>query len=157
MERISREEYYFKVVEAVALRATCNRGRSGAILVKDQRIIATGYVGSPSGAPQCDEVGHEMVDVFDGTEIVSAHCVRTLHAEENALLQCARYGPPCDGAVIYCTMIPCYWCAKALINAGIREVHALFDYQKSDRSIALFDQMGIKWTVKSKITINYEA
>jgi len=156
MERITREEYYFRVVEAVASRATCDRGRSGAILVKDQRIIAAGYVGSPSGTLHCDEADHELVKRWDQeSTLFTNHCERTIHAEMNALIQCARYGPPCDGAAMYSTMFPCYTCAKSLVNAGIREVYALFDYQKSERSKQLFDEVGIKWVIKNEKVMQY--
>lgn len=157
MDRISKEDYYFTVVEAVAKRATCGRGRSGAVLVKDGRIIATGYVGSPAGAPHCDDVGHEWIEQIDETgTIVSKHCVRTLHAEQNALVQCARYGPPCQGATMYSTMFPCYTCAKMLVNAGIAEVQSLNDYQRSDRSKELFDEVGVRWSIVHQTTKPYE-
>lgn len=155
MPRISREEYYFRIVDAVAARATCDRGRSGAILVKDRQIIATGYVGSPSGTVHCDEAGHELVPSWSETGERTEHCVRTVHAEENALIQCARYGPPCDGAQMYCTMFPCYTCAKSLVNAGVLEVHSLFDYQKSNQSKRLFDEVGIKWTIENNRILEY--
>lgn len=154
--RIDREEYYFRIVETVAERATCNRGKAGAILVKDQRIIATGYAGSPSGTPHCDEADHELVKRWDDASgMLTLHCERSTHAEQNALIQCARYGPPCDGAKMYCTMFPCYTCAKLLVNAGIKAVCAMFDYQKSARSKQLFDEAGIKWMIKNESVMQY--
>lgn len=160
MSRISRTDYYFKVVEAVALRGTCDRGRSGAVLVKDGRIIATGYVGAPTGVDHCDEVGHEFIQQFDpvplaGKVKVSQHCVKTSHAEVNALIQCARYGPSCDGSILYCTMFPCYDCAKSIVNAGVREVHSIFDYQKASRSKVLFDMVEIKWSIRENRLAQY--
>jgi len=154
--KISKDQYYFKIVEAVALRATCNRGRSGAVIVKDGRAISAGYVGSPAKTKECDEIGHEMITRRVAGKPYSFHCTRTVHAETNALLQAARYGPPIDGAVMYCTMFPCYDCAKALINAGIVEVHAMFDYQTSVRSKEILEEAGVKWTVCVDKTLKYE-
>jgi dCMP deaminase len=145
---ISKDDYYFEVVQAVAKRATCDRGRSGAILVLNGRIIATGYVGSPSGTPHCDDVGHEWIEYFDETGSMTRSCIRTTHAEINALAQCAKNGPPCQRSILYSTMFPCYSCAKALVNAGIIEVHALYDYQGSKLSKTLFDVVGMSWTIE---------
>lgn len=158
---IDKIDYYFKVVEAVALRGTCDRGRSGAIVVKDGRIVATGYVGAPSGLPHCDDVGHDLVkqrsSIIGGSTLtsMSEHCVRTVHAELNAIIQAARYGPPIDGAVMYCTMFPCRACAGAILNAGIVQVHAYWDYQKSEESKSILLEGGVRWTVKTLQTRPY--
>lgn len=120
MSRISKDEYYRAVVDAVALLGSCDRGRAGAIIVKQGRIISTGYVGSPAGAPHCDEIGHEIeLRRIGNIKIETEHCIRTLHAELNAILQAARYGPSIEGATLYCTMFPCYDCAKAIVNVGL--------------------------------------
>jgi len=159
-KRINRGDYYRMVTLAVALRATCDRGKSGAIIVRDGRIISAGYVGSPSGVPHCDEEGHEMETRYE--KVVeqireSRHCIRTVHAEMNAILQAARYGPPIEGSDLFCTMFPCYDCAKAIVNVGIRKVHAFNDYQKSERSKALFSRVGILWSIEDPEVIRYEA
>lgn len=158
MDRITRDEYYFQVVEAVALRATCDRGRNGAVIVKDGRIISTGYVGSPAGAPHCDEVGHEMVNVFDDPSDTTfhAHCIRTVHAEINAIIQAARYGPSIDGASIYCKFFPCPACAKAIINAGIVSVHCIYDYHGSADTKALLLSCKVAIFMKKPGQYNYE-
>lgn len=107
------DEYFMDIAFAVAERSTCNRAHVGAVLVRDRRILTTGYNGAPAGLPHCDEVGHLVVD---------GHCVRTLHAEQNAIIQGALHGISIQGATAYVTHQPCLTCAKMLINAGIRRV-----------------------------------
>lgn len=97
----------------VAKRSTCDRANVGAIIVKDRRILTTGYNGSPAGLPHCDDVGHLMVE---------GHCVRTLHAEQNAIIQAAYHGVSVQESTLYVTHQPCLNCAKMIINAGIRRV-----------------------------------
>ena len=161
--RPSWEEYFIQVMDAVALRGSCDRGRSGAVIVKDKRILATGYVGAPSGLPTCEDEGHEMIKrceipytteedkyFFDHTldidpHFFSNHCIRCCHAELNAILNCARNGVPTVNATIYCSMTPCLNCCMAIIQAGIIEVIAKNLYQKGDKSIKMFEQVGIKY------------
>lgn len=112
-KRPTWDEYFLDIAFTVAERSTCDRAHVGAVLVRDRRILATGYNGSPAGLPHCDEVGHLMVD---------GHCVRTLHAEQNAIIQCALHGVSSEGATAYVTHQPCLTCAKMLINAGIKHV-----------------------------------
>lgn len=107
------DEYFMDIAFAVAERSTCDRAHVGAVLVRDRRILTTGYNGAPAGLPHCDEVGHLMVD---------GHCVRTLHAEQNAIIQAALHGVGIQGATAYVTHQPCLTCAKMLINAGITRV-----------------------------------
>ena len=97
----------------VAQRSTCDRAHVGAALVRDRRILTTGYNGAPAGLPHCDDIGHLMVD---------GHCVRTLHAEQNAIIQAALHGVGTQNATAYVTHQPCLTCAKMLINAGVRRV-----------------------------------
>jgi dCMP deaminase len=100
----------------VAKRSTCLRAQIGALIVKDKRILTTGYNGAPKGLPHC---------LDEGCEMVNGHCVRTLHAEQNAILQAALYGVPLDGGTVYITHQPCHNCAKMIINAGlVRVVYA---------------------------------
>lgn len=112
-QRPSWDEYFLQIAFTVAQRSTCDRAHVGCVLVRDRRILATGYNGAPAGLPHCDDVGHLMVD---------GHCVRTLHAEQNALIQAALHGVSTEGATAYVTHQPCLTCAKMLINAGIRRV-----------------------------------
>jgi len=115
------DEYFMEVAQVVAKRSTCLRRSVGAVVVKDKRILATGYNGAPTGLPHCAEVGclREKLGIPSGerTEIC-----RGLHAEQNALVQAARYGISLEGSTIYCTTEPCVTCSKMLINAGIRRV-----------------------------------
>ena len=129
-KRPTWDEYFIKIMETVSARATCDRGKSGCVIVKDKRIISTGYVGAPAGCKHCDESGHEMHKVTqeDGTE--SKHCIRTTHAEQNAIVQAARFGTSTDNSILYCKMTPCYACAKIIINAGIKKVVCLKEYMK---------------------------
>jgi dCMP deaminase len=141
-KRPSWDEYFLNLVEVVGSRGTCDRGRSGCVIAKDKRILATGYVGSPIGLPHCDEMGHEMHTVKheDGHE--SRHCIRTSHAEQNAIANAARFGVALEGATIYVHMTPCYTCAKMIINAGIKRVVCNLDYHAGGRSKEIFQDAG---------------
>jgi dCMP deaminase len=113
------DEYFLKVAMLVSERATCPRMHVGCVLVKDKRILSTGYNGSVAGQPHCDDVG---------CQVVENHCVRTIHAEMNAIIQCAIHGISTQGATAYVTNMPCTNCTKALIGAGIREVVVFSEY-----------------------------
>lgn len=145
--RMKRDEYYLSVLEAVRGRSTCNRGESGAIIVKEGRIIATGYVGAPTGMPHCDEIGHLFKTSTMVGEDITTHCVRTVHAELNAILQAARFGITILGGIMYCTMTPCYECAKAIVNVGIVKVIAVYPYQEQERTISLFRARKIPFNI----------
>ncbi|MEK7504859.1 MAG: cytidine/deoxycytidylate deaminase family protein [Patescibacteria group bacterium] len=145
--RPSWDEYFMDIAELVGSRGTCARGRSGCVIVRDKHILVTGYVGSPVGLPHCDEVGHEMHKVINDSGVQSEHCIRTAHAEQNAIAQAAKLGVSVDGGTVYCHMIPCYACAKLLINAGIKKVIALKDYHSSQRSKETFKAAGVKLDV----------
>ena len=121
--RPSWDEYFLRMARLAATRATCPRRRVGAILVRDQRVLATGYNGAVGGAPHCDDVGCLIV-VRDGRE----SCERTVHAELNAIIQCARNGVATGGSTMYCTDFPCVACAKAMVQAGVRRVVYLSEY-----------------------------
>ncbi len=117
MTRPAWDHYFIIIADAVSLRMSCDRARIGAVLTKDNRILATGYGGAPSGLPSCDEVGHELVEV-NGRQ----SCVRTVHAEKNAMLYAARYGIAMNGSTLYTTASPCRDCALAAIQAGVVRV-----------------------------------
>lgn len=138
------DEYFIKLTKMVGTRGTCDRGRSGCVVVRDKRVIATGYVGSPPGLPHCDEVGHLMHRVIkdDGSE--SQHCVRTIHAEQNAICQAAKYGIALEGGTIYVKMEPCYVCARMIVAVGIKRVVAEKRYHVAQMTRDLFKQAGIK-------------
>jgi dCMP deaminase len=111
------DAYFLKMAAVCAERATCDRKYVGAVIVRDNHPIATGYNGSPPGLPHCDEAGHLLREV-DGRP----SCHRATHAEQNAILTAARFGHRTEGATIYVTAQPCLNCAKAIITAGIRRV-----------------------------------
>jgi len=143
------DTYFLDMVDTVASRATCDRGRSGCVITKDKRIIATGYVGSPPGLPHCDDVGHDMRAVTHADGRVTKHCVRTLHAEQNAIAQAAKYGLSLEGTTLYCRMEPCRVCAMLITSAGIARVVAQKRYHAADDSRQIFAQAGVELVVKS--------
>lgn len=147
--RPSWDEYFLNLVEMVGSRGTCDRGRSGCVIVKDKRILSTGYVGSPIGTKHCDEIGHEMHTVIHQNEDKTRHCIRTSHAEINAIANAARFGMALEGATLYCHMTPCYTCAKTIINAGIRRVVCNKDYHAGGRSKEIFKEAGISYDLVS--------
>jgi len=121
LSRPSWNEYFMSITKMVARRSTCLRRQVGAILVKDKRILATGYNGAPSGLRHCEEVGCLRED----TSIPSGQrheLCRGLHAEQNAIIQAAYHGFSIRGAMLYCTNKPCVICSKMLINAGVRKI-----------------------------------
>lgn len=154
-KRPSWDEYFINIMHAVGSRATCDRGRTGCVLVKDKHIISTGYVGAPAGCTSCDEVGHEMNTVTQEDGTVSKHCIRTTHNEQNAIAQAAKMGISTDGATLYCGMTPCYTCAKLLINAGIKRVVAEKDYHAGARSKDLFKEAGVKYELLNEVMVTY--
>ena len=117
MSRPNWHRYFLDIAKAVSTRATCNRAHVGAVIVKDKTILSTGYNGSPSGCPHCDDDGHMMRTIGD-----KQSCVATVHAEANAIAQAAKKGIATEMSTIYCTHNPCFECTKLLINAGIREI-----------------------------------
>jgi len=145
--RPSWDEYFSHLANLVGERGTCDRGHCGALVTKDRRIVSTGYAGSPSGTVHCDEAGHEMHTVTHEDGSVSKHCIRTTHAEQNAICQAARFGIALDGGTLYTKMAPCYACAKMIINAGIRRVVCSQDYQSSARSKEIFKEAGIDFVL----------
>jgi len=151
--RPSWDEYFLKIVELVGTRGTCDRFRGGCVITRDKRIIATGYAGSPVGLPHCDEVGHEMHTVTHADGTTSRHCIRTAHAEQNAICEAARMGIALEGGTLYCQMTPCYVCAKMLINAGIKRVVCAKDYHAGGRTKEVLKEAGIEYSlVEEKIT-----
>jgi dCMP deaminase len=155
-QRPSWDEYFLELVEIVGKRSTCDRGRSGCVITKDNRILSTGYVGSPAGAKHCDEVGHEMHEVINADGSHSKHCIRTTHAEQNAISTAARFGVALEGGTLYCHMTPCYVCAKMIVNAGIKRVVCNKDYHAGDRSKELFQECKIKYELVNQETETYK-
>jgi dCMP deaminase len=155
-KRPSWDEYFIKLAEMIGSRGTCDRGYAGALLVKDKRILATGYAGSPVGLPHCSEVGHEMHTVTGEDGAVSRHCIRTAHAELNAIANAARVGVATNESTLYCKFVPCYTCAKTIINAGIKRVVALRDYHTAKQTKDVFKKANIKLEILNKEVESYK-
>ena len=156
MNRPDWDRYFLDLCEAVSKRATCNRGKAGCVIVKDKRIMTTGYVGAPAGLPHCDEVGHDMRKIFDDSGNVSQHCVRTLHAEQNAIIQAAKFGVSLDGTTLFSKMTPCRRCAMMIINSGIQRVVCEKHYHADKDTIALFKLAGIELVVLNEDVEEYD-
>ncbi|KHF41923.1 ComE operon protein 2 [Halalkalibacter okhensis] len=134
MQRISWDQYFMAQSHLLALRSTCTRLMVGATIVREKRIIAGGYNGSVSGGAHC---------IDEGCYVVDNHCIRTIHAEVNALLQCAKFGVPTEGSEIYVTHFPCVHCSKAIIQAGIKSVYYAKDYKNHPYAEEMFREAGI--------------
>lgn len=133
--RIPWDQYYMAQSLLLSTRSTCERLAVGATVVRDRRVISGGYNGSVSGDVHCSEVGCYVVD---------GHCVRTVHAEVNAIIQCAKFGAPTEGADIYVTHFPCLQCTKTIIQAGISNMYYLHDYRSSEYARELMAHSGIR-------------
>jgi len=140
--RPSWDEYFFQIALQVASRSTCMRRQVGVVLVKDKRILSTGYNGAPRGISHCIEVGclRDELNVPSGER---HELCRALHAEQNAIVQAALHGVKIEGATLYCTHQPCSLCAKMIINAGIIEVYFAEGYP-DDLAASFFAEAGIR-------------
>ncbi len=154
-QRPSWDEYFIKIVEMVGSRGTCDRGRAGCVIARNRRIVATGYAGSPVGLAHCDDAGHEMHTVLNEDGSTSRHCIRTTHAEQNAICEAARMGIALEGGTLYCKMTPCYTCAKMIINAGIKKVVCAQDYHSGQRSKEIFQEAKIDFVLLNKKMTKY--
>lgn len=150
------DDYYLKMLPIIAERATCDRGKSGAAITRDNRILSTGYVGSPPGQIHCDDIGHDLVQVQYSETEKRMHCIRTVHAEMNAIYNAAKFGIPLDGATLYCSMVPCRNCAMGIVSVGIKRVVADSRYQKDDYTVDLFAQAGIELQIINDEVKGYE-
>ncbi len=140
--RPSWHEYFMAIAELVASRSTCLRRKVGAVLVKDHRILATGYNGAPSGIRHCLEVGclREKLNVPSGQR---HELCRGLHAEQNVLIQAAYHGICVANSTLYCTNLPCIICTKMLINAGIKAIYFKEGYA-DELSRDMLEEAGVK-------------
>jgi len=132
--RVSWKDYFMNIAREVATRSTCDRKHVGAVVVRDKTILSTGYNGSIKGLPHCDDVGCEMVD---------GHCVRTTHAEANAIVQAAKNGIQINQSEIYVTASPCYDCFKLIANAGIKIIY-YDEFYRDKRIIEKSKEIGIQ-------------
>lgn len=154
--RPSWDEYFMEVARAIARRATCDRGRSGCVIARDKQLLVTGYVGSPRGLPHCDDVGHLFKKVIHEDDSISTHCVRTVHAEQNAICQAAKLGIALQGSTLYCRMTPCRTCAMLIINCGIERVVCEFRYHAGTESEGMFKEAGVTLDYVSTDTLKYD-
>jgi len=133
-ERVSWETYFMNIAKEVSTRSTCDRKHVGAVIVRDKTLLSTGYNGSIKGLPHCNEAGCEMVD---------GHCIRTSHAEANAIVQAAKNGVKIDGSEIYVTASPCYNCFKLIANSGIKIIFYK-EFYRDQRIKERAKEVGIK-------------
>ena len=129
------DTYFLRIAQVVGERSTCDRAHVGCVLVVDKRILTTGYNGSPAGQEHCDDIGHLLVE---------GHCVRTIHAETNAIIQAALHGVSTKGATCYVTHYPCINCTKALINAGITRLVYETSYNIDPNARYFFQSAGVE-------------
>jgi dCMP deaminase len=132
--RVDWHRYFMNIAQQVASRSTCDRKHVGAVIVRDRTILSTGYNGSIRGMPHCDDVGHDLEN---------GHCVGTVHAEANALIQAAKNGVQVDGAEIYTTASPCWSCFKLLANVGIRRIY-YGEFYRDEKSPRVAREIGIE-------------
>ena len=133
-ERVDWHTYFMRIAAQAATRSTCDRKHVGAVIVRDRTILSTGYNGSIRGMQHCDDIGHT---------IENGHCIATVHAEANAIIQAAKNGVGIDDSEIYTTASPCWSCFKLIANAGIKTVF-YGEFYRDQRSIEVAAQLGIK-------------
>jgi len=133
-ERAPWDDYFMNIAKVIATRATCHRKFVGAVLVRDRMLLSTGYNGSIRGMPHCSEVGHMMEN---------DHCVATIHAEMNAILQAARNGVNIDKSTVYVTASPCWNCFKALMNSGVTRI-CFGEFYRDDRIFKVAEELGVE-------------
>jgi dCMP deaminase len=131
--RADWDDYFMEIAKVVSSRATCDRKHVGALIVRDRIILSTGYNGSIRGMPHCDDVGHMMEN---------GHCVSTIHAEANSILQAAKNGVRIDGADLYTTASPCWPCFKLIANAGLRRI-VYGEFYRDERIFSVAQKLGI--------------
>ena len=133
-KRVGWDHYFMNIARQAASRSTCDRKFVGAVIVRDRTILSTGYNGSIRGMPHCDEVGHDLEN---------SHCVATIHAEANAILQAAKNGVNISGSEIYTTASPCWNCFKLIANSGIRRIYYA-EFYRDEKSMRIASQIGIE-------------
>ena len=139
--RPSWDEYFLQLARQAATRSTCLRRQVGAVLVRERRVLATGYNGAPRGVAHCLDIGclREQLAIPSGER---QELCRAIHAEQNAIIQAAVHGVALEGATLYCTLQPCVLCAKMLINCGVREIHYVEGYP-DELSRSMFAEAGV--------------
>ncbi len=132
-KRVDWHTYFMNIAREAATRSTCERKHVGAVIVREKTILSTGYNGSVRGMPHCDDIGHLMEN---------DHCVATIHAEANAIIQAARNGVNINGAEMYTTASPCWSCFKLIANSGIKKIY-YGEFYRDERSLKIAGQIGI--------------
>ena len=132
--RVSWDEYFMRIALQAATRSTCDRKHVGAVIVRDKTILSTGYNGSVRGMPHCDDVGHMMEN---------DHCIATVHAEANAIIQAAKHGTAINGADIYIIASPCWNCFQLIANSGIKRIYYL-EFYRNENVLTVAKQAGIE-------------
>ena len=155
IKRPTWDEYFMEIAKTVSKRSTCDRGKTGCVIVKNKQILTTGYVGSAAGQQHCDEIGHLMELTKHADGITRKHCVRTIHAEQNAIVQAAKHGIAIKGATIYSKMEPCPVCARMIINVGIERVVSDKRYHSAQETRKMLKKAKIKTKVLNKETTKY--
>jgi dCMP deaminase len=134
VDRVSWDTYFMRIANEVSSRSTCDRKHVGAVIVRDRNILSTGYNGSMVGMPHCCEAGCLMEN---------GHCIATVHAEANAILQAAKNGVSINGATIYTTASPCWYCFQLIVNSGLKKV--LFgEFYRDNRVLEVARQLGLE-------------
>ena len=133
-KRTPWDEYFMRIALQAATRSTCDRKHVGAVIVRDKAILSTGYNGSIRGMPHCDDVGHMMEN---------DHCIATVHAEANAIIQAARNGVAINAADIYVTASPCWHCFQLIVNSGIKRI-VFLEFYRDAKILKIAKEAGIK-------------
>lgn len=133
-KRVDWDTYFMRIAREVSERSTCDRKHVGAVIVRDRNILSTGYNGSIAGMPHCDDVGHMMEN---------GHCVGTIHAEANAILQAAKHGVSISAGAIYVSASPCWNCFKMIANAGLKRI-CFGEFYRDERIFAVAHTIGIE-------------
>ena len=146
-ERIGWDEYFMRIAIEVSGRSTCDRKHVGAVIVRERNILSTGYNGSVSGMPHCDDEGHMMEN---------GHCIATIHAEANAIIQAAKNGVMINNAAIYTTASPCWNCFKLIVNSSMRKIY-FGEFYREDKIFKVAADLGVElvdlsWTIEKNTT-----
>lgn len=145
-DRVSWDRYFMKIAQDASTRATCDRKHVGAVIVRDRTILSTGYNGSIRGQPHCDDAGHMMEE---------GHCVATIHAEQNAILQAAKNGVRIEGADMYTTASPCWICFKMIANAGMQRI-VYAEFYRDEKIFSIAPACGIELYHLSEATVGID-
>jgi len=143
MERPSFDEIYMEIANTVSKRSTCLRRKVGAVIVKDNHVLSTGYNGTASKTRHCEELGgciRQQLNIPSGQQL---DICRAVHAEQNALIQAARFGTSTEGSIMYITVTPCFTCGKMIVNAGIKEV-VVGGMYPDEKTMELFKEANVK-------------